>query len=76
MTREELVKIARECVGGVHRPEDECSFVSETGAEHECPHGVGNPATYDVPEWVLEAMRRAYERGHEDGWKAESERPF
>lgn len=35
-----------------------------------------NPATYDPPEFVLEAMQRAYSKGFEDGVKVESERPF
>lgn len=50
VTREELVKITRYVVVGVHRP-PECD----------------NPAAFDPPEWVLEAMQRAYRRGQCDG---------
>lgn len=72
-TREDLVKIAREAVGGLHRPAELCeatgthpwgeSFTMQVA----CEHSVRNPASYDPPEWVLEAMQRAYERGRRDG---------
>ena len=68
MTREDLVKLAREIVGGIHRPEDECSTEGIDRCGHLCPLAVTNPAAFDPPEWVLEAMKRAYERGDRDGY--------
>ncbi len=53
MTREDLVKLAREAVAGAYRP----SYCK-------------NPAAFDPHEWVLEAMQRAYQRGHHDGQDA------
>lgn len=57
-TREDLVRIARETVAGPYRPDTSESF---------------NPLRFDPPEWVLEAMRAAYERGVRDGRAAEVE---
>jgi len=31
------------------------------------PSYCANPAAFDPHEWVLEAMQRAYERGHSEG---------
>lgn len=46
ITREELVRLARTAVTGVHRPGD-CE----------------NPASYDPPEWAIEAMAAAWKAG-------------
>jgi len=63
IAREQLVKIARDVIGGNDRPEDECSGrVLQT-----CPLAVTNPAAHDIPAWVIESMRRAYRLGLEDG---------
>lgn len=35
-----------------------------------------NPATYQPPAWILEAMQRAYEAGLGDGATLEREMPF
>lgn len=54
-TREDLVRIARD-------------VVARTMDKHEYH---GNPVTFDPHEWVLEAMRAAYDvaytLGHNDG---------
>lgn len=71
--REEFVKMAREAVGGLNRPSVTCEavFTEPFGATRtlrvECEHSVRNPASYDPPEWVLDAMRIAYRRGVADG---------
>lgn len=49
-TREDLVRIARD-------------VVARTMDKHEYH---GNPVTFDPHDWVLEAMRAAYERGQRD----------
>lgn len=72
-TREDLVKIARTAAGGINRPPDHCEATYETqwGTTEtitvECEHTVRNPASYDPPEWVLEAMQRAYAAGRREG---------
>lgn len=69
ITREQLVKIARDVIGNAsYRPSDECSDASTIPGEqfeHNCPLAVTNPASHDVPDWVVESMRRAYEQGRE-----------
>jgi len=61
MNREDYIKLARCAVAGVHRPEDECSTT-----DRDCPAAVRNPASFDPPEWVIEAMQAAYNRGARD----------
>lgn len=74
VTREQLVKLARECAGGIHRPTLECdaSYEDDRGGIHivtvECSRcGIRNSASYDPPEWVLEAMAKAFTAGQELG---------
>ena len=68
-TREDLVKLAREAAGGLNRPSPTCegTFTEPWGETKtvmiECSHSVRNPASYDPPEWVLDAMERAFRRG-------------
>lgn len=72
MEREEFVKMAREAVAGFNRPSVMCeaTFTEPFGATRtlriECERSVRNPASYDPPEWVLDAMRLAYKRGRSD----------
>jgi len=72
MTREDFIKLAREAAGGIHRPPSHCEGVYNTpyGTTEtvmiECEHTIRNPASYDPPEWVLDAMIRAYRRGLHD----------
>jgi hypothetical protein len=53
--REDLVKLAREAVAGEH-------VVGPDGSETKLP-AVLDPGNFNPPEWVLEAMQRAYQRG-------------
>jgi hypothetical protein len=70
LTHEDVVRIAREAVGGIHRPSAECegTYTQPWGetvtVSIACEHSVTNPASYDPP--VLEAMQRAYRRGRQD----------
>lgn len=74
-TREDLVKMARIAVGGLNRPSELCeaTFTQPWGEtvtmDVACEHSVRNPAAYDPPEWVLDAMRAAYKRGRDDGYR-------
>jgi hypothetical protein len=74
-TREDLVRIAREAAGGINRPAAHCegTYVAPWGATEtvtvECEHTIRNPASYDPPEWVIDALRAAYERGDRDGYQ-------
>ena len=73
ITREQLVRIARDAAGGLNRPPNHCegSYTTPWGTTEtvtiECEHTVRNPASYDPPEWILDAMRRAYLAGKGDG---------
>lgn len=60
MTREDYVRLARMAVTGVHRPADN-------------PEDCANPAAYDPPEWVLEAMHSAFRMGVSEVMKANSD---
>lgn len=84
-TREDLVKIARQAAGGLNRPPADCegeytvpAGMALTAGETitvriACEHTVRNPAAYDPPEWVLDAIRAAYERGRRDGHQEQSD---
>ena len=47
--------------------EDLVKLAREAVAGPHRPSYCKNPAAFDPHEWVLEAMRAAYERGHLDG---------
>jgi len=73
VNREDWIRIAREAVGGLNRPSALCeaSYTVPGSGEHvtlsmECEHSVRNPAAYDPPEWVIDAIRAAYNRGAGD----------
>lgn len=63
MTREDLVRLARSCVEG------RTTTLADGSVEHRRPV-VLSVDRWEPPEWVLEAMSKAYELGHLD------ERPF
>lgn len=67
--REDLIKLARTAVAGSHRTLDDGSTETRLPAHRD-------PASFEPPEWVLEAMQRAYEEGLADGSKSEREMPF
>lgn len=58
--REDLVRIVRAAVAGESRTLNDGSF------ERRLP-AVYDPATFEPPEWVIEAMRSAYSLGLNDG---------
>ncbi len=74
-TREDLVKLARLAAGGLNRPSALCEATYDAPwgetvtMQVECEHSVRNPAAYDPPEWVLDAMRAAYRHGRDDGYR-------
>lgn len=82
VTREDLVKLAREAAGGIHRPPADCEGTYSTpwGTTETvtiaCEHTIRDPASYDPPEWVLEAMERAYKRGARDATAVAMEASF
>lgn len=63
MLREDLIKLAREAVAGSHRTLADGSTETRLPAHRD-------PASFDPPEWVIEAMQRAYNRGRDDGNRA------
>lgn len=65
ITREELVRIARTAVSGSNRPSAPCEGI-KCRHNMECALNVTNPAAFDPPEWVIEAMDRTYRRGYHD----------
>lgn len=48
-------------------PEDLVRIVQDTINTSECD----NPITFEPPDWVIRAMRRAYDRGLKDGKRTE-----
>lgn len=52
-------------------PEDLVRIVQDTISTSECD----NPITFEPPDWVIRAIRRAYERGDRDGYRRCAHQP-
>ncbi len=61
ITREQLVKIARDAVSGRSR------VLEDGSVQHKLP-AVECPDKFEPNEWVIEAMRIAYQRGYHAGY--------
>jgi hypothetical protein len=62
MQREDLIKLAREAASGAH-------VIGPDGSVTRLP-AVLDATKFNPPEWVLEAMQRAYNQGARDAHRA------